>query len=81
MLSSEIFIIQELCAKGSTILQTKSLVVEEAATELIGMLLHIEERDEPVLDDDKRDGTEHVYCARLTERWSNVKHMYKYFNV
>jgi len=38
--------LQTLCNKGANVLQTKSLVVEEAATELIAMLLHIEELQE-----------------------------------
>ncbi|XP_053402509.1 dynein axonemal heavy chain 5-like isoform X4 [Mercenaria mercenaria] len=45
---------QELCAKGATILQTKSLVVEEAATELIEMLLRVNEKEEDDTEEDKR---------------------------
>lgn len=47
---------QELCAKGATILQTKSQVVQDAATELIDMLLHLEDQEEEMDDDDKKDG-------------------------
>lgn len=47
---------QELCTKGATVLQTKSLVVQEAASELIEMLLDIEERDVDVIEEDKKYG-------------------------
>lgn len=47
---------QSLCAKGANVLQTKSLVVEEAATELIEMLLDLEEQEEEAVDEEKKDG-------------------------
>ncbi|XP_060585698.1 dynein axonemal heavy chain 5-like, partial [Ruditapes philippinarum] len=49
---------QELCAKGATILQTKSQVVQDAATELIDMLLHLEDNEEEIVDDEKKDDDE-----------------------
>ncbi|XP_052229952.1 dynein axonemal heavy chain 5-like isoform X5 [Dreissena polymorpha] len=46
---------QTLCNKGASILQTKSQVVEEAATELIEMLLDIEDDDDGDAFEDKKE--------------------------
>jgi hypothetical protein len=47
-------VVQELCTKGATILQTKSLVVEEAATELICMSLDLDDKEEDDVEYDKK---------------------------
>ncbi|WAR12300.1 DYH5-like protein [Mya arenaria] len=48
-----------LCNKGANILQTKSLVVEEAATELIEMLLDLEEPEEDEVVEEKKEEEDH----------------------
>lgn len=45
---------QELCIKGAQLLHLKSSLVEEAANELINMLLEIEQKDE----EDEKKGTD-----------------------
>ncbi|XP_052816057.1 dynein axonemal heavy chain 5-like isoform X6 [Mya arenaria] len=50
---------QNLCNKGANILQTKSLVVEEAATELIEMLLDLEEPEEDEVVEEKKEEEDH----------------------
>jgi len=51
-----VLLLQNLCGRGANVLQTKSLVVEEAATELIEMLLELEEHDEVTVEEEKKDG-------------------------
>ena len=50
-----------LCSKGASILQTKSLCVQEAANELIEMLCEVQEEEE-VAEDDHRDHGEFITC-------------------
>lgn len=45
---------QELCIKGAQLLHLKSSLVEEAANELINMLLELEQKDE----EDEKKGTD-----------------------
>lgn len=45
--------LQELCKRGSELLESKSARVEEAANELIAMLLELDEEDEDELDSDE----------------------------
>ena len=55
-----LFIYQALCTKGANILQTKSLVVEEAANELINMLCDMEEEEEEeAKEEEKPEGLYH----------------------
>ena len=47
------FYVQELCKRGSELLESKSARVEEAANELISMLLDLNEEDEDELESDE----------------------------
>ena len=55
-----------LCHKGAGILQTKSLVVEEAANELIELLCEVQE-EEDAEDTDRHDDREFGFISVSVE--------------
>lgn len=71
---------QMLCSKGAQLLQTKSMVVEEAANELINMLCTIDmaeeeskEEEEPVVAQDADlEGKSYFKVIKLQVCWSSA---------